>query len=196
MNATVAQPASKLFQISYFRTSILIFSDINECSSNPCQNLGTCNDGVNMYTCTCAAGYTGDNCETGERKTKATVFRWLFQAFLKRNAFSFGALRSSKWARERLINKWPLYQHFRWRDIKHLVKCWRRFVVITAFERDNQNKIHFKVLDFFGIVSKQKFYVEPQLDLFFMLCISASLILWFSVNRCIRLQTVPRVGSN
>jgi len=28
-----------------------------------------------MYTCTCAAGYTGDNCETGERKTKATVFR-------------------------------------------------------------------------------------------------------------------------
>ena len=54
---------------------ILIFSDIDECSSNPCQNLGTCNGGVNMYTCTCAAGYTGDNCETGERKTKATVFR-------------------------------------------------------------------------------------------------------------------------
>jgi len=45
---------------------ILIFSDIDECSSNPCQNLGTCNGGVNMYTCTCAAGYTGDNCETGE----------------------------------------------------------------------------------------------------------------------------------
>ena len=87
---------------------ILTFSDIDECSSNPCQNLGTCNGGVNMYTCTCAAGYTGDNCETGERNTNATVFRWLFQAVLKRNAFSFGALKSSKWARKPLINKWPL----------------------------------------------------------------------------------------
>jgi len=132
---------------------ILIFSDIDECSSNPCQNLGTCNGGVNIYTCTCAAGYTGDNCETGERKTKATVFRWLFQAFLKRNAFSFCALRRSKWALKGFKNKRPLYQHFRWRDIKHLVKCWRRFVVITAFERDSQNKIHFNILDFFGIVT-------------------------------------------
>ena len=47
--------------------SDLTVSGISECSSNPCQNLGTCNDGVNMYTCTCADGYAGDNCETGEK---------------------------------------------------------------------------------------------------------------------------------
>ena len=38
-------------------------TDIDECSSNPCENDGTCTDGVNMYTCSCVAGYNGDNCE-------------------------------------------------------------------------------------------------------------------------------------
>ena len=40
-------------------------SDINECSIAPCQNAGTCVDGVNEYTCACADGYTGLQCETG-----------------------------------------------------------------------------------------------------------------------------------
>ena len=40
--------------------------DIDECSSNPCENGGTCNDAVDMYTCDCAAGYNGDNCETSK----------------------------------------------------------------------------------------------------------------------------------
>ena len=31
----------------------------------PCENGGTCNDDVNAYTCSCADGYQGDNCETG-----------------------------------------------------------------------------------------------------------------------------------
>jgi len=35
-----------------------------DCSPNPCQNGGTCVDGVNSYTCTCATGWTGTNCET------------------------------------------------------------------------------------------------------------------------------------
>ena len=39
--------------------------DVDECSSSPCQNGGTCDDAVNMYTCSCAAGFNGDNCETG-----------------------------------------------------------------------------------------------------------------------------------
>ena len=43
----------------------LIILDINECSPNPCLNSGTCEDGINSYTCHCADGYTGPNCETG-----------------------------------------------------------------------------------------------------------------------------------
>ncbi|XP_035687857.1 brevican core protein-like [Branchiostoma floridae] len=38
--------------------------DVDECASNPCQNGGTCTDGLNRYTCECVAGFTGDNCET------------------------------------------------------------------------------------------------------------------------------------
>ena len=35
----------------------------DDCAPNPCQNGGTCTDGANSYTCTCAAGFTGANCE-------------------------------------------------------------------------------------------------------------------------------------
>ncbi|XP_072017664.1 uncharacterized protein [Amphiura filiformis] len=37
--------------------------DINECSSDPCQNGGTCMDSVNEYSCSCLAGYVGVHCE-------------------------------------------------------------------------------------------------------------------------------------
>ena len=40
-------------------------TDIDECSSNPCQNEGTCYDMLNQYTCTCEQGFTGTNCEAG-----------------------------------------------------------------------------------------------------------------------------------
>ena len=42
------------------------FSDIDECSSNPCQNGGTCVDKVNGYLCSCAHGYTGTECQNGK----------------------------------------------------------------------------------------------------------------------------------
>ena len=37
--------------------------DINECEPQPCLNGGTCTDGINSFTCTCAEGWTGDHCE-------------------------------------------------------------------------------------------------------------------------------------
>ena len=38
--------------------------DIDECSPDPCQNGGTCTDGINSYNCSCIVGYTGNSCET------------------------------------------------------------------------------------------------------------------------------------
>ena len=34
-------------------------TNINECASAPCDNGGTCADGINTFRCTCAAGYSG-----------------------------------------------------------------------------------------------------------------------------------------
>ena len=44
---------------------MLIFLDVDECGSNPCAHNGTCIDGVNSFTCSCVAGYTGHDCDTG-----------------------------------------------------------------------------------------------------------------------------------
>ena len=46
-------------------------SDINDCSANSCQNGGTCIDGVNSFTCNCAAGWIGDTCgDEGNAESK------------------------------------------------------------------------------------------------------------------------------
>ena len=45
--------------------------DIDECTSSPCQNGGSCIDQINAYTCDCVDGYDGMNCENG---TNATQF--------------------------------------------------------------------------------------------------------------------------
>ena len=36
--------------------------NINDCDPNPCENGGSCTDGVDSYSCTCVAGYTSDDC--------------------------------------------------------------------------------------------------------------------------------------
>ncbi|XP_072331027.1 sushi, nidogen and EGF-like domain-containing protein 1 isoform X3 [Scyliorhinus torazame] len=38
--------------------------DVDECSSYPCRNGGTCRDGQNAFTCQCPAGFTEMLCET------------------------------------------------------------------------------------------------------------------------------------
>ncbi|XP_052326784.1 fibulin-7-like isoform X3 [Oncorhynchus keta] len=40
-----------------------ICKDVSECSSNPCQNGGTCVEGVNQYRCTCSQSWNGSNCQ-------------------------------------------------------------------------------------------------------------------------------------
>ena len=42
--------------------------DIDDCNHMDCGHGATCVDGVNTYTCTCAMGYTGPNCNTSMYK--------------------------------------------------------------------------------------------------------------------------------
>ncbi|XP_078616500.1 uncharacterized protein LOC144884861 isoform X1 [Branchiostoma floridae x Branchiostoma japonicum] len=42
--------------------------DVNECASNPCMNGGSCVDHINTFTCLCAPGYSGINCQTDINK--------------------------------------------------------------------------------------------------------------------------------
>ena len=41
-------------------------ADIDDCSSDPCQNGGECVDQVASYKCNCAHGWQGDVCTTSE----------------------------------------------------------------------------------------------------------------------------------
>ena len=41
----------------------ITFTDIDECSSNPCTNGAVCVDKVNHYICTCPPGFTGAQCD-------------------------------------------------------------------------------------------------------------------------------------
>ena len=60
MTMTIAKHVNRILQYIIFPDS-----DIDECSSSPCQNGGQCQDEVNKYTCTCDPGYEGSDCKTG-----------------------------------------------------------------------------------------------------------------------------------
>ncbi|MBN3320284.1 FBLN7 protein, partial [Atractosteus spatula] len=40
-----------------------VCKDISECSSNPCQNGGSCVEGVNQYKCVCHQNWSGSHCQ-------------------------------------------------------------------------------------------------------------------------------------
>ena len=55
--------------IHQFGTSkiiLTVLADINECSSLPCQNGGTCVNMPGSYLCRCRTGYSGTNCDTSK----------------------------------------------------------------------------------------------------------------------------------
>ncbi|KAI8486346.1 hypothetical protein Bbelb_358450 [Branchiostoma belcheri] len=45
------------------RIELLGCDDNDDCQSNPCQNGGTCVDGLDSYSCNCADSFSGDTCE-------------------------------------------------------------------------------------------------------------------------------------
>ena len=46
----------------HVRLICYFLSDIDDCAPNPCENDGSCIDGVNDYTCICENGFQGKNC--------------------------------------------------------------------------------------------------------------------------------------
>ncbi|XP_066553082.1 fibulin-7 [Amia ocellicauda] len=40
-----------------------VCKDVSECASNPCQNGGSCVEGVNQYKCTCPQNWSGSHCQ-------------------------------------------------------------------------------------------------------------------------------------
>lgn len=45
---------------------LMASTELNECSSSPCQNGGTCTDQVNSFYCACAPGWTDPQCSTSK----------------------------------------------------------------------------------------------------------------------------------
>ena len=55
-----------LFPILNLWLKIAVFFVVDECASTPCVNGGSCVDGINQYTCTCASGWEGILCDVGK----------------------------------------------------------------------------------------------------------------------------------
>ena len=58
---------NELYKLNFFFPvfKILFSLDEDDCDDDLCLNGGTCVDGINDYSCTCAEGYGGRNCEIG-----------------------------------------------------------------------------------------------------------------------------------
>lgn len=63
------QPGSGWSQSGLSQPPSLLSLDVNECSSDPCLNGGSCVDLVGNYSCICVAPFEGPQCETGSSPT-------------------------------------------------------------------------------------------------------------------------------
>lgn len=64
------------------RTQLLLFEnylflDMSECSSQPCQNGGTCVEGVSQYKCICPPGKTGSHCQHQAQTGTWPLWGWV-----------------------------------------------------------------------------------------------------------------------
>ena len=50
----------------YIIIRFLIYSDVNECSQGACKNGASCTNSVGGYSCSCATGWEGTNCDVGK----------------------------------------------------------------------------------------------------------------------------------
>jgi hypothetical protein len=60
----------------------MLFSDTNECASNPCKNGGNCTDGIDSYTCSCVKGFTGTTCDNSKHFAVQTYCLTILTSFL------------------------------------------------------------------------------------------------------------------
>ena len=51
------------FHWNYRNLQYLNLLDVNDCNGNPCNNGGTCKDGIGTYECFCPMGFNGTDCE-------------------------------------------------------------------------------------------------------------------------------------
>ncbi|XP_041105855.1 fibulin-7-like isoform X2 [Polyodon spathula] len=57
-------PGSRVCQENGIWTGVNpVCKDISKCSSNPCQNGGTCSEGVNHHRCSCPQNWSGSHCQ-------------------------------------------------------------------------------------------------------------------------------------
>ena len=61
------------FCLSVFLLYLNPLTDIDECVTHRCAYGGSCVDGVNNYSCSCTAGFTGDRCGTGRLQSTLVV---------------------------------------------------------------------------------------------------------------------------